>query len=120
VTGQIERCSPRGHATGSCGRRWLDSTPRIDRNDITDPADIIESSENAESDDPMLKADAKDPTDPTDRKDPADPTERTDPRDPIDRKESCDQSDHFDEEFMGAILPTGRSSAHAAPRRIRT
>ena len=68
----------------------------------------------------MLNADAKDPTDPTDKKDPTEQMDRADPRDPIDRKESCDHSDHFDEEFMGVILPAGRSSAHAAPWRIRT
>jgi hypothetical protein len=118
VAGQIERGSARAHAAGSGGWRRADITPPTDRNDITDPADSADSSDATESDDPMLNAEAKDPTDPTDKKDPTDPMDRTDPRDPIDRKEFCDRSDHFDDEFMAAILPTRRSSARAALWRV--
>jgi hypothetical protein len=117
VADQIERCPPPGHAAG--GRRWPDSTPRTDRNDITDPADRADSSDRADNDEPMLNADAKEPTDPIDRKEPTDPIDRTDPRDPIDRREPWEHSDHFDEEFMAAIVPTRGSSGHpwAAARR---
>jgi len=92
-------------------------TPRIDRNDITDPADIADSSDSTENDDPMLNADAKDPTDPMDKAEPTDPMDRTDPRDPIDRRESCDHRDHFDDGFMGPFSYRRVISAARTPRR---
>jgi len=102
----------------------VDITPPADRADITDPADSADSSDSTDIADPMLNADAKDPTDPTDKAEPTDPMDRTDPRDPIDRKESCDHRDHLDEEFIAAILHTGRSAgislATRAPWRVMT
>jgi len=92
-------------------------TPRIDRNDITDPADIADSSDSTENDDPMLNADAKDPTDPMDKAEPTDPMDRTDPRDPIDRRESCDRRDHFDDGFMGPFSYRRVISAAGHPER---
>ena len=80
---------------------------------MTDPADRADSSDSRQNDDPALSTDAKDPTDPIDSAEPTEPMDRTDPRDPIDRKESCDHSDHLDEGFIGAILHTGGSPAHA-------
>ena len=91
-------------------RRWLDITPRTDRDDMTDPADIADSNDSTENADPMLNADAKDPTDPTDKAEPTEPMDRTEPRDPMDKTESCDHKDHFDDGLIGPFsMPTAQA-----------
>jgi hypothetical protein len=74
------------------------STPRRDREDISDRSARSESIDSKLANDPTEKTDSAEPTEPTDRTDPTEPMDNTEPFEPMHRIESCDRIDHRDED----------------------
>jgi hypothetical protein len=82
------------HRSGSEPTEPALSTPRWQRQDITESSDAADIRQPAEANDATDPIDANDPTDPIDRTEPTDPMDSSDPREPIDSIEPSDRIDH--------------------------
>jgi hypothetical protein len=96
------------------------STPRFDRNDITAPADLADSSEPMLANEPIEKADKAEPIDPIDSTEPTEPIDSTDPFEPMLRTEPSDRIDHRDVSIppCSHASPLGPSLASGCARPI--
>jgi hypothetical protein len=85
------------------------STPRRLRCDISDQRAIDDSTEPAESQEPIEKIDSAEPTLPIEAKDPTLPMDRTEPFEPMDKTLFSDHNDH--REVSVFMSPSSQSAA---------